>query len=131
MVDPERNLVIVYLTNKINTPITDRDEDPNSFADNRYTTSTLGFDPEILSVGMDSTVSDQLIDLAADMATESLKLVPEGVSLSSDHPSVRNFESKRALFEKMAARSADTAHTLALRETIEAAWQARQAAHGA
>ena len=33
-------------------------------------------------------------DLTADMAEEAQKLIPEGVSLDSDHPSARNARSK-------------------------------------
>ena len=31
MVDPSRDLVIAYLTNKLNTPLTDNQADPNNF----------------------------------------------------------------------------------------------------
>ena len=96
MIDPSRNLVIVYLTNKINTPITD-EADLNGFDGSCYTASTLGFVPQILSIGMDSEtdISGQLLDLLADMAAESRKLIPENGA--ADHPYVKNALSKEVV----------------------------------
>lgn len=56
MIDPEKKLVIAYLTNKINTPVINKDEDPNKFVGSLYTSSTLGFVPEILYTGLDEDV---------------------------------------------------------------------------
>ena len=102
MIDPSRDLVIVYLTNKINSPIVDA-SNANGFAGGCYTASTLGFVPQLLSIGMDggADVSGQLTDLAADMAMESLKLVPEGAG--ADHPRVKNARSKIAVLRAWAA----------------------------
>ena len=101
MIDPDRELIVVYLTNKINSPVTDNQANANRFDGNWYTASTLGFVPQLLSIGMDSDqdLSDQLRDLTADMAAEALKLIPEGVSPDSDHPAAKNAESKRQLSE--------------------------------
>ena len=112
MSDPDRSLVIVYLTNKINSPVTDKENDPNKFNGSYYTASTLGFVPQILSVGMDvdtagtaegqetaqAALHDQLSVLAADMAAESIKLLPDDVWV--EHPAVKNVESKIALLAK-------------------------------
>ena len=78
MIDPARALVVVYLTNKINSPVLDA-APYNSFAGSCFTASTLGFVPEILSIGMDSSedISEELLHLLADMASESLKSIPE------------------------------------------------------
>ncbi|MCR5404968.1 MAG: penicillin binding protein PBP4B [Butyrivibrio sp.] len=102
MIDPDRQLVVVYLTNKINTRITDKQADANKFNGGWYTASTLGFVPQILSIGMDSDedVSNELQDLTRDMVIEARKLIPDGVSLESDHPAVKNYQSKLALSEK-------------------------------
>ena len=100
MIDPERELVVVYLTNKINTPVTDKEKDANKFNGSWYTAGTLGFVPQILSIGMDQgnkDISGQLCDLAADMAAESEKLVPDDPGLPGDHPALRNAESKKQL----------------------------------
>ena len=42
----------------------------------------------------DEDIHDQIRDLTADMAEEALKLIPEGVSLDSDHPAARNARAK-------------------------------------
>ena len=124
MIDPSRNLVVVYLTNKINSPVTDVDENPDFFNGNWYTASTLGFVAQFISMGMDADqdVSDQFLDLSADMAVESLRLIPETIDPASDHPSVKNYESKRALFEKLAEGYADAERVAHLRESIDAAY---------
>ena len=77
MIDPSRNLAVVYLTNKINSPVTDPSKNANKFDGSSYTSATLGFVPQILSIGMDSSakVSSQLSALAADMASEKFKLI--------------------------------------------------------
>ncbi len=99
MIDPERELVIVYLTNKINTPVTDNQVDANKFDGSWYTAGTPGFVPQILSIGMDNDadITDQLKDLTDDMAEEALRLIPEGVSVDSGHPAPRNARSKQQL----------------------------------
>ncbi len=99
MIDPDRQLVIVYLTNKINSRITDVQENANKFDGGWYTAGTLGFVPQILSIGMDSDedITQQLKDLTADMASEAFKLIPEGVSPDSDHPAAKNARSKKRI----------------------------------
>ena len=101
MIDPSRELVVVYLTNKINSPVIS-ETNLNSFAGNCFTASTLGFVPQLLSIGMDAKgdISGQLLDLLADMAVESLGKIPEDAA--SDHPYVKNAVSK---FELLKARA--------------------------
>ncbi len=102
MIDPDRDLVVVYLTNKINSPVTDAQANANKFNGGYYTSATLGFVPQILSIGMDSDLdlTAQLRDLTADMAVEAAKLIPEGVSPDSDHPLARNARSKKQLAKR-------------------------------
>ena len=50
-VDPAENLVIVYLTTKINSPLPTRDV-PQPVDGNWYTASTLGFVANILYQGL-------------------------------------------------------------------------------
>ena len=107
MIDPGRDLVIAYLTNKINTPVTDKENDPNRFNGNWYTASSLGFVPQILSVGMDSgrDVSAQLRSLLFSMTEDALKFIPEGAA--GDHPSVRSAESLLSLYRSMGEEAED------------------------
>ncbi len=53
MIDPENDLVIVYLTNKIHSPILKGDETLSAWSGNYYTAGSLGFVPAILEIGMD------------------------------------------------------------------------------
>ena len=94
MIDPSRNLVIAYLTNKLNSPAVMPLKRKRTFAGSWYTASTLGFVAQILGVGMDAggDVSEQLEALIADMAYWSVRLIPSGAGRS--HPAVRNAESK-------------------------------------
>ena len=107
MIDPGRDLVIAYLTNKINTPVTDKVKDPNKFNGNWYTASSLGFVAQILGVGMDSgrDVSAQLRSLLFSMTEDALKLIPEGAA--GGHPSVRSAESLLSLYRSMGEGAGD------------------------
>ena len=118
MIDPSRDLVIAYLTNKINTPITDA-ANLNAFDGGCYTASTLGFVPQLLSIGMDggADVSAQLLDLAADMAAESLRLIPEAAG--ADHPYVKNALSKLAVLRAW-ADAAGSAEYAAFADSLKA-----------
>ena len=117
MIDPSRNLVIAYLTNKINSRITD-ETNLNGFDGSCYTASTLGFVPQILSIGMDSNadISGQLMDLLADMAAGSLKLIPENAA--ADHPYVKNAESKIEVLRTWAKDSGNTGY-ISLADTLK------------
>ena len=102
MIDPDRDLVVVYLTNKINSRVTDPVVNANKFDGGWYTAGTLGFVPQILYMGMDSDadITEQLRELTKDMAESSRKLIPEGVFIDSDHPAARNARSKLQLSER-------------------------------
>ena len=119
MIDPSRDLVIAYLTNKINSPVSD-ESNLNSFDGNHYTASTLGFVPQILSIGMDrdTDISGQLLDLVADMAAESMRLIPEGAD--ADHPNVKNARSKIDVLRAWAS-AAGSADLLSFADELEAA----------
>jgi hypothetical protein len=138
MIDPARDLVIAYLTNKINSPIID-ESNLNRFRGNAYTAATLGFVPQILSIGLDedADVSGQLMDLLADMAAESLKLIPEGADAS--HPNAKSAQSKIAVLKAWAKETGKTEYAAfadgllaripgarpAPDETVSRAWSAQ------
>ena len=107
MIDPERDLVVVYLTNSINSPVTDPAANPNKFDGGRYTASTLGFVPQLLSIGLDgdTDILPQLCSLTADMENESRKLIPDGAP--PEHANVKNAGSKAAVAEKWAGKWAE------------------------
>ena len=95
MIDFENNMVIVFLTNSINTPIEQPHtiENANGFIGRYYTSSTLGFVPQIIYMGLDSNgnVKDSLSSLIKDMVEEKQKLINSkeeklGTTLDDNHP---------------------------------------------
>ncbi len=104
MVDPDKELVVAYLTNKINSPVTDKDTNPNKFDGGYYTSSTLGFVPQLIQLGMDNDgdVSKPLFNLASEMTNDSIKLVDPAYANEADHPACKNVESKLAVLKKLA-----------------------------
>ena len=108
MIDPVENLVVVYLTNKINSPVTDKAANPNKFNGNWYTASTLGFVAQLLYQGLQNHGTDPnnaYSALLEDMAESKFALVAEGGSVPATHPLVR---SGYAVLEAMAAHANST-----------------------
>ncbi len=100
IIDPDRELVIVYLTNKINTSLIDKKSNANRFRGGAYTSATLGFVPQIIGAFMDTDedVTGQLNSLAASMARESVDLIPDNAP--GTNPYFNNAKSKIELLEK-------------------------------
>lgn len=92
LIDSVENLVVVYLTNKINSPVTNKAANPNKFNGNWYTSSTLGFVAQILYQGLSNRAGNPnaaLSALLADMAAGKFQLVAKAGATSPDHPIVR------------------------------------------
>ena len=111
MIDFENNMVIVYLTNSINTPITDTSslDTANDFEGRYYTSSTLGFIPQIIYIGLNNDNKDlnkALNSLIKDMTNEKQKIIDEeknnGKKLDDDHPLIK---AKKALVEVNSKRN--------------------------
>ena len=105
MIDPVEDLVVVYLTNKINSPVTDKAANPNKFNGNWYTASTLGFVAQLLYQGLQNHGTDPnnaYSALLEDMAESKFALVAEGGSVPATHPLVR---SGYAVLEAMAVHA--------------------------
>lgn len=105
MIDPVEDLVVVYLTNKINSPVTDKAANPNKFNGNWYTASTLGFVAQLLYQGLQNHGTDPnnaYSALLEDMAESKFALVAEGGNVPATHPLVR---SGYAVLEAMAAHA--------------------------
>ena len=108
MIDPVEDLVVVYLTNKINSPVTDKAANPNKFNGNWYTASTLGFVAQLLYQGLQNHGTDPnnaYSALLEDMAESKFALVAEGGNVPATHPLVR---SGYAVLEAMAAHANST-----------------------
>ena len=107
MIDPDRDIVMVYLTNSINTPLTNREANSNGFRGGWYTSATLGFVPQLFSIGLDedTNVTRQLISLLHEMCIDSFKLIPDNVD--ETHPAYSNSRSKMEVYEKWIAKTDD------------------------
>ena len=79
MVDFENNMVVVYLTNSINSPITNNTsiDYANDFGGRYYTSSTLGFVPQIIYMGLNNegNIKESIKSLIKDMSTEKEKYI--------------------------------------------------------
>lgn len=112
LIDPDENLVMVYLTNKINSPVTDPEADRNKFDGNWYTSSTLGFASQLLYMGLEDRYADSqdaLTALLADMVNDKIRLVNKQVEkqeapLTDEHPVVHSlYALVEVLFDRVEA----------------------------
>ncbi len=90
-IDPEQDLIVVYLTNKINSPVTDKAVSANQFDGNWYTSSTLGFVTNILYQGITANsaaedIQPALDALLGDMAMDKIRLAGAEELKDADHP---------------------------------------------
>ena len=112
VIDFENNMVVVFLTNSVNTPISDTSslDTANDFMGMYYTTSTLGFVPQILYTGIDNNSKDlkeSLNLLIKDMANEKQKYIDNkeeknGKKYDENHAIIK---SKKALDEVVSKRT--------------------------
>ena len=110
MIDFENNMVIVYLTNSINTPIVDTSslDTANDFAGRYYTSSTIGFVPQIIYTGLDTNdddLKDALKSLIKDMANEKQKFIENkeiknGKEFEENHPILKAFKAINSVAEE-------------------------------
>ena len=112
MIDPDEDLVVVYLTNKINSPVTDPAANPNKFNGNWYTSSTLGFVAQLLYQGIDSRAvpsPEATSALLSEMAHDKFKLVNAAEGVTAEHPIVRaGYAMAEVLFDRAQATGSDT-----------------------
>ena len=98
LIDPDENLVMVYLTNKLNSPVTDPVANRNKFDGNWYTSSTLGFASQLLYMGLEdryADCADAMTTLLADMIRDKIRLVDKQAGkqeepLTARHPVVQS-----------------------------------------
>ena len=108
-IDTENNLTTVYLTNKINSPVTDNVSNANKFDGNWYTASSLGFVPTIIYMGMNEfnaaeDIQPALDALLIDMAVIKMNRVVGNGTTDITHP---NLLSAYAIMEAAAEMVAE------------------------
>jgi len=99
MIDPEEQLVIVFLTNKIHSRILEGDETLSKYKGNFYTTATLGFVPEIVEISLHSTQDEEdlLKSLVFDMISDTEREISEEGITDPDHPLFHTLEALNTL----------------------------------
>ncbi|MBQ7158964.1 MAG: serine hydrolase [Treponema sp.] len=91
-IDPEKNLVIVFLTNKRHVPYVSQGKMRGSYAGNYYVCGSVSFVPQIIELGLTIDPSRRAWKaFAADMVEDMRRNIPEGKKLSPDDPRVRGF----------------------------------------
>jgi len=119
-IDPEQDLIVVYLTNKINSPVTDNTVNANQFDGNWYTASALGFVTNILYQGITANsaagdIQPALDALLGDMAMDKLRLAAAEDLEDADHPLMRAANSIAELaYEASYARPTDANKAMVL-----------------
>lgn len=97
VIDPDNNLVVVFLTNKINSPLINKNVNSNKFEGNVFTTGGLGFSTQLIYMGLNADeekLEDKLLSISAQMVADSVALIPENGGASKDDAAVRNAYSK-------------------------------------
>lgn len=93
MIDPDNDLVIVLLTNKIHTPMMEKDETLGKWYGNFYTTASLGFAPQIIKIGMAEDVDKSVWGaLASDMAADAKRQIDNEGITDEDHPRMKAYK---------------------------------------
>lgn len=109
MIDFENNMIVVYLTNLVNTELSDKSslDTANSFNGKYYTSSTLGFVPQIIYMGLDNNnIKESLNSLIKNMAVEKQKIIEieeekNGQKFDSNHAIIK---AKKAIDEVVKER---------------------------
>jgi CubicO group peptidase (beta-lactamase class C family) len=102
-IDPENDLVIAILTNKIHSNILAGDPTLNSYNGNFYTTASLGFAPEIIEIGLDADNIDDGIwaDMATDMAADMMRSIEQNGITDQAHPKWRAYDALMSVVEEL------------------------------
>ena len=94
MIDPDNDLVVVLLTNKISTGMLDNDETLSKWYGNYYTTATLGFAPQIIEMGIGEDAADKDVwtSLISDMVADAKRQIDSEGITDEDHPKMKAYK---------------------------------------
>jgi CubicO group peptidase (beta-lactamase class C family) len=106
MIDPEENLVVVLLTNSIHSRLLENDATLTEYKGGFYTTSVLGFVPQILSVGADSD-SGVLRSILYDMTQDAERQLQEDGISEESHPKYQAYLALTDALRKWDGRTAE------------------------
>lgn len=100
-IDPDNDLVVVLLTNKIHSAIMENDETLSKWKGNFYTTATLGFATQIIEMGLNKDVDDSVWSaLVSDMVSDAERqMESEGIT-DEDHPRMKAYKALLSVKEQ-------------------------------
>ncbi len=100
-IDPEKNLVIIFLTNKRHVPYVTDGKIRGSYAGNYYACGSVSFVPQIIELGLTINPSRKAWKaLASDMVEDMRRNLPEDKVLSPDDPRVRGYMAMKKAAKK-------------------------------
>ena len=102
MIDPENQLVVVLLANKINTGMMPDDETLGKWYGNYYTTATLGFAPQIIEMGIrkESVDEDVWSSLISDMTADAKRQIDADGITDEEHPKMKAYQALMSVKEQ-------------------------------
>ncbi|MCR5235449.1 MAG: penicillin binding protein PBP4B, partial [Lachnospiraceae bacterium] len=101
MIDPDNDLVVVLLTNKIHTPMIENDETLGKWYGNFYTTASLGFAPQIIKMGMAEDIDESVWNnLVSDMAADAKRQIDSEGITDEEHPRMKAYKSLLSLLDR-------------------------------
>ena len=94
VIDPEEDMVIVFLTNRIHSTLVEGDETLNGYKGTFYTTSSLGFVTDIIQVGLDDKANQEAIyaSLVRDMAADCERKIADEEITDENHPRMKTYQ---------------------------------------
>ena len=101
VIDPDNDLVVVLLTNKIHTPMMENDETLGKWYGNFYTTASLGFAPQIIKMGLAEDVDKSVWNnLVSDMAADAKRQIDNDGITDEEHPKMKAYKALLSLIEE-------------------------------
>lgn len=87
LIDPVENMVVILLTNKKNSPLIDKNENPNKFYSDRSMSAGYGAITSLIYKSLDKNDPKLILDLAKEMMDKKLLLVEnvEGYNNIADY----------------------------------------------
>lgn len=120
VIDPQRSLVVAYLTHKINTRVTDPARDMNRFDGGWYTAASLGFVTQLIQMELAGVGEDGFLAAMQDMVSDKLRLVEQSGAKDSRHPAVRSLYALMEVFAGACQRAGSPQARAMLAEAL--AW---------
>lgn len=75
VIDPENDMVIIWLSNKINSPVVNPEDNPNYFFGNHFLGGTYGAIPTLVYDAINQTSLDSFDSLLAQMISDKFNLI--------------------------------------------------------